>query len=422
MSLGFLWWYFFSLFFLLMFYNFKLGYKNQNYLSFLYALIFLPTNLSFIQVFHSAITDNTNLFSPYYTKFITTNLGLYLNRENLLIIFSAIVVTNILTFFFDLEKHNHHFIQIIYILSFIILSQCFWDFFISFSILSIGWVFIFTFYSIYSLENSQYRTEKLLLTLSSNSLIIIGALLTYSSHKEWWVNYKSASDSFAFFPSFLIFAGSLIQTSSSIIKSSEEKYYSLKTKLWQVTQSFYGSVSSLLIISWSGILTFQADKLSTSMILTSSAFSLLAIYFVLAKTHIHIENYLTTVLSLLFITILTLNNNINITYFVCILTLIFPLQILLSFWRFQQGTQGKPKRTGTHESPSGVLRVIFYTSNFITSIVGALYGKILIPGLPKILVNLLQTPLRIFYNGNLQRSILFALLALSFYMYFWEII
>ena len=66
-----------------------------------------------------------------------------------------------------------------------------------------------------------------------------------------------------------------------------------------------------------------------------------------------------------------------------------------------------------------LLNAFYISAKFLTNLINHFYSGFLFYYLPQISITIMQIPLRLFHNGNIQRSLIFAAIMLVGYVYWW---
>lgn len=419
-------WLFFSFTLFLLLASLKTNIKTIVLYRWLFALIALPATILAFGLLKITLSENTIIFATIDLPLVNYVTHIYIDAFRASIIFLTLVTLNILIF----SATHLYFSPVLSLCSsivfFIALSQLFSDLFFIFFWLDIGVIF-FVFLSI----SNNVRNLSFILAnnffwlLLADFCTIIGLLLTRIDfgHTTTYLDFHNTT-LLSLDPYLLLFFSCFTKLFVMHFIKKESLNYSLGISLTQLHLVLFSCLSALIILFSAKNIILNHPNL---IFIISSALLLMLSSFKLLKDKINNNEHTITLfmasLSLLFFSCgyLLLSKVLVVS-----VILIFPLQV-------QQAAKRHSLLRGTnHEANvhsfdfieslnSFMAQISTGLSNIFAHIIGPLYSNFFLLSLPKIMITLIQLPLRIFHNGSIQRSIIFIIVMVLSYYYMWEL-
>ena len=118
------------------------------------------------------------------------------------------------------------------------------------------------------------------------------------------------------------------------------------------------------------------------------------------------------------------------TIILCILIIVYPAMSIIIMNVVKQGkNQEKTLKNKTHKNNKTIITAVtlkipsnisFWLSSIFSIAIVPIYSNLLLYRLPQLAIWIIQTPLRIFHNGSIKRSLLFTIIVLYSYYSAWR--
>jgi hypothetical protein len=385
------------------------------------ALLMLPAFIASLLICKTTFFD-AGIFNFFILiKTLPVNIGVSFYQENTFIII-VIITASILTVFFSNEENmQFHGAFPLSMNIFLLIAFCSIDLFLSASILMFGYVILQIMISAkYSFRTSINRRQfiwHLFIDLCVISLLVIYQATEGSTYI--WTAFKIDNSRSDFF--LLILA---LLLSVKIALASYQLMRKQQTDLALYDFDFlniYSMISALIIITQLQIVSLNY-KLFTLIILVLAVFLIVFSLYVLFLEKNSSRNKQRIFILLFSLSLLLISFNLTL-----LASLILAVAILFFFaamsifylsgstyysYMYWPKTAALKKDTNNSQEAAQLPKpknLFFLLLKHSAELINPIYANILLFRLPQLMLALLILPLKLFHNGNMQRSLLFAL-------------
>jgi|SRR5579871_3982765 len=411
-----------SLFSVALLYPLRLHSRNALTTRLLAAIFLLPATVAIIFISKVAYYDNAIINKTIFTYNPSFNGAISLTQFNSPLVASAILLAIVLTFFLPSKRMAENLSMTAVSLGLLSLISVIQDRFLQFSIYSFGTI-ILTFMIINDRDDVatiKYITTDFLIQRASDVIALVALLIllidgTIETHENNLVAHV------------LYFFAIMLKVLSSIFLMShyrispEDPYSDLIPR-----KIYYGAGPQILFLQFSGGI-FKASGLELAFIAVAAFIFILTALTVLQKE----TKLLVIIFELLICATFFANciDNYVALSGICCMILIYPLLYLHQFLKVTQTTMFSEIRQSTIQDLTPLVVIQrFLTiplqgfnllSKIFLTLFNYVYAGIVLYRIPKLLLGILQIPLRLVNNGNIQRSMMFVSIMLVGYFLWW---
>jgi hypothetical protein len=357
--------------------------------------------------------------------------GFQFSWSNSVIVTSINLLIIILIFFLPQKKtvENISLLSVIFI--FLYIMSIAPDQLIKMSAFSVGSM-LFTFMLLYEESDKnavKHMMADFLLYRACDLLAFISLMIVLTKQKSLIMseliveNHVDILPIFSYFLSIVFNLASLItfNTNQSISPYTLVRYSILR-------RVFIGSGSQILLLQFSPLLLRYNESIMIFIFPSIIILSLALLTAILYQNINIVDNLFNILISIGLITICTGYSTVTVVIICSIFTL-YPIMSLPTIFKANAilHPSQAPKSAYLNLIPSVLnaiifqfpLKISYFFAKIFINFLNPIYAGFLLYRVPTIVIGIVQTPLRLFHNGNIQRSLIFVILLLVGYIYWW---